>query len=266
MKSGSAALGIVGNEPTIKAMWFRGGWFDSLSVLWRELESGRFTPNDGSHAEAARGRNGGSVLINGRLEAGGKITYPIVIAWYFPNVDFSFGAPKDEEGPSGDRGSYDSSRKTWQTYYASQWTDAQDVFNYVSQNYPELKKRTQTFHDALFNTTLPAYVIEAVSANLAVLKSPTLLRQYNGNLWGWEGCHPDRGSCPGSCTHVWNYSQSLVASLPCPGTNLTRAGAAPLDGQRWSYQFSSGAARWAGRTHLPRRLGWPIRRVDEALS
>jgi uncharacterized protein (DUF608 family) len=200
VKSGSAALGMVGIEPTIKAMWFRGGWFDSLSVLWRELESGRFTPNDGSHADAARGRNGGSILINGTLEAGEKNTYPLVIAWYFPNVDYSFGAA--------------ARRRTWQPYYASQWTDAQDVFKYVSQNYLELKKRTQSFHDSLFDTTLPAYVLEAVSANLAILKSPTLLRQYNGNLWGWEGCHTDRGSCPGSCTHVWNYAQSLAHLFP----------------------------------------------------
>jgi uncharacterized protein (DUF608 family) len=197
-KSGSAALGILGHEPSIKAMWFRGGWFDGLSVLWRELESGRFIPNDGSHAEAVRGRNGGSILVDGKLEAGKSITYPIVIAWYFPNVDYSFGA----------------ARSPWQPYYASQWSDAQDVFNYVSQNYQGLKKRTQAFHDVLFDTTLPAYVLEAVSANLAILKSPTLLRQYNGNLWGWEGCHPDRGSCPGSCTHVWNYAQSLPHLFP----------------------------------------------------
>jgi uncharacterized protein (DUF608 family) len=199
-KFGSAALGMVGIEPTIKAMWFRGGWFDSLSVLWRELETGKFTPNDGSHADAGRGRNGGSILINGSLEAGEKITYPIVIAWYFPNVDYSFGAATRD--------------RTWQTYYASQWANAKDVFNYVAQIYPDLKKRTQAFRDALFETTLPAYVLEAVSANLAIIKSPTLLRQYNGNLWGWEGCHPDRGSCPGSCTHVWNYAQSLAHLFP----------------------------------------------------
>ena len=200
VKSGSAALGLVGSEPTIKAMWFRGGWFDSLSVLWRELESGRFTANDGSHAGAARGRNGGSILINGGLKAGEKITYPLVIAWHFPNVDYSFGAS--------------ASGRIWQPYYASQWTNAQEVFNYVSQNYAELRKHTQAFHDVLFATTLPGYVIEAVSANLAILKSPTLLRQSNGNLWGWEGCHPDRGSCPGSCTHVWNYAQSLAHLFP----------------------------------------------------
>src|SRR4029453_10035419 len=113
------ALGVVGHEPSIKAMWFRGGWFDSLSVVWRELESGRFTPNDGSHAEAARGRNGGSILMNGRLEAGEIITYPLVITWYFPNVGYSFGTAKDEGEPSGGRGMRDSAHKTWQPYYAS---------------------------------------------------------------------------------------------------------------------------------------------------
>ncbi|HLO29162.1 MAG TPA: GH116 family glycosyl hydrolase [Anaerolineales bacterium] len=214
VKFGSTAFGVVGNEPQIKAMWFRGGWFDSLSVLWRELESDRFTPNDGSQASTARGRNGGSLLIRGRLEAGEKITYPLVIAWHFPNVDYSFGAARDEGETSCDCGTCDSTHNTWQPYYASQWTDAQEVFKYVSQNFIELKKRTEAFHDALFETTLPAYVLEAISANLAILKSPTLLRQYNGNLWGWEGYHPDRGCCPGSCTHVWNYAQALAHLFP----------------------------------------------------
>ena len=184
---------------------------------------------------AARGRNGGSILINGRLEAGERITYPVVIAWYFPNIDYSFGAAKDEGEAPGGRGTGYSGRKTWQPYYASQWTDAQDVFNYVSQNYPELKKLTQAFHDALFDTTLPPYVLEAVSANLAILKSPTLLRQYNGNLWGWEGCHPDRGSCPGSCTHVWNYAQSLAHLFPALERTLREQELLSLDGRTRSY-------------------------------
>ena len=33
---GSAALAVIGNDPVIKGMWFRGGWFDSISALWRE--------------------------------------------------------------------------------------------------------------------------------------------------------------------------------------------------------------------------------------
>ncbi len=61
-KFGSAALATIGNDPKIKATWFRGGWFDGLSVLWRELETGKFIPNDGENSSAAQGRNGGSII------------------------------------------------------------------------------------------------------------------------------------------------------------------------------------------------------------
>ncbi|MEM5775177.1 MAG: GH116 family glycosyl hydrolase, partial [Anaerolineaceae bacterium] len=59
-----------------------------------------------------------------------------------------------------------------------------------------------------------SYVLDAVSANLAILKSPTVLRQENGNVWAWEGCYCDKGCCSGSCTHVWNYAQALPHLFP----------------------------------------------------
>ena len=58
-------------------------------------------------------------------------------------------------------------------------------------------------------------MIEAVAANLTILKSPTVLRVKSGKLWAWEGCNDDgSGCCPGSCTHVWNYAQSLPRLFP----------------------------------------------------
>ena len=57
-------------------------------------------------------------------------------------------------------------------------------------------------------------MLDAVSANLGILKSPTVLRQENGNMWGWEGCFPDNGCCHGSCTHVWNYAQAFPHLFP----------------------------------------------------
>ena len=44
---GSACVAVVGHAPKIKAMWFRSGWFDSISVLWSELVRGEFTETDG---------------------------------------------------------------------------------------------------------------------------------------------------------------------------------------------------------------------------
>ena len=65
-----------------------------------------------------------------------------------------------------------------------------------------------------YDTSLPAEVIEAVAANLTILKSPTVLRQADGRLWAWEGCNDNSGCCHGSCTHVWNYAQALPHLFP----------------------------------------------------
>jgi uncharacterized protein (DUF608 family) len=102
----------------------------------------------------------------------------------------------------------------WRPYYAREWKDAREVALYVHSEYPSLRARTVKFKEALFTSTLPPYVIDGVSANLGILKSPTVLREQNGNLWGWEGCFPDRGSCHGSCTHVWNYAQAFPHLYP----------------------------------------------------
>jgi len=44
---GSASVTVIGHRPKIKGTWIRGGWFDAISALWREVEEGRFTANDG---------------------------------------------------------------------------------------------------------------------------------------------------------------------------------------------------------------------------
>ena len=57
-------------------------------------------------------------------------------------------------------------------------------------------------------------MLDAVSANLGILKSPTVLRDETGRLWAWEGCCCDVGCCAGSCTHVWNYAQAIAHLFP----------------------------------------------------
>ncbi len=215
---GSASLVVVGHQPVIKAMWLRGGWFDSASAIWREVSRGEFKPNAGSSDIALEGRNGGSLLLSGSLAPGESVTYPIVISWHFPNSYLRAGQLETKTGEC--TGSADCCtpaagvQPAWRPFYAGQWQDARTVAVYVSSNYAMLRSRTMAFKQALFESTLPAYVLDAVSANLAILKSPTVLREENGNLWGWEGCFPTAGCCHGSCTHVWNYAQTFPNLFP----------------------------------------------------
>ncbi len=220
---GSAALVAIGKEAReglrIKAMWLRSpGWeFDSMSALWREVSSGKFTENDGNNSVDKAGKNGASILMAEKLSPGQSRTYPIVIAWYFPNCYLREGGiNKDAEvrGQPGCRTTGPSGTPPWRPYYAGVWSDARDVAQYVDENYQSLRARTLRFKEAFFASTLPPYVLDGVSANLGIIKSPTVLRQENGNIWGWEGCFPDNGCCHGSCTHVWNYAQAFPHLFP----------------------------------------------------
>ncbi len=213
---GSACLLSVGNAARIKGMWLRSpGWeFDSLSALWRELSTGTFTTNDGSNQIDTKGRNGGSILFEGRLEPGKSRTYPIVITWHFPNCYLHVGGTIPDSPPAGCNALPEGATASWRPYYASLWSDARQVASYIDENYAPLRARTVAFKEALFSSSLPPYVLDAVSANLGIMKSPTVLRLENGDLWGWEGCFTDAGCCHGSCTHVWNYAQAFPHLYP----------------------------------------------------
>ena len=156
--------GVAGFTPQVKAMWFRGGWFDSLSFLWKEISTGTFSVNDGSGAAESTGRNGGSILVQHALGAGETVTIPVILTWYFPNVDYSYGEYRGEgeadawsfaEQGTADCGDDCDCHKIapprWHPYYATQWKDAKDVLIYVRDQYQNLRQRTQAFHDALFN-------------------------------------------------------------------------------------------------------------------
>jgi uncharacterized protein (DUF608 family) len=99
-------------------------------------------------------------------------------------------------------------------WYAGKFVDIQDISEYWRANYDDLRKRSALFRDTFYDSSLPAEVIEAVAANLTILKSPTILRQTDGRLWCFEGCSDDIGCCHGSCTHVWNYAQALPHLFP----------------------------------------------------
>ena len=205
-KFGNASLTVIGHNPVIKGMWLRSPWWDGISALWREVSTGNFQPNEGSNGVDNDGRNGGSIMISGTLDPAQSVTCPVLITWYFPNCYLTEGHGHEKGGPL--------EKPHWKPYYTSQWKDAKDVADYVHANYSELRSKTQRFHDAIFSSTLPEFVLDAVSSNLAIIKSPTVLRQANGNIWAWEGVCHGYGSCYGTCTHVWNYAQVMPYLFP----------------------------------------------------
>jgi len=108
----------------------------------------------------------------------------------------------------------DSKNPYYLPWYSKRFNSLDDLIEYWNLNGTRLKSHSELFRDAFYQSTLPAEVLEAVAANLTILKSPTVLRVSDGRLWAWEGCNDDSGCCHGSCTHVWNYAQAVPHLFP----------------------------------------------------
>lgn len=104
--------------------------------------------------------------------------------------------------------------KFYKPWYARRFKSLDEVIRYWDDHRDDLREKSTLFRDAFYDSSLPAEVMEAVAANLSILKSPTILRISDGRLWGWEGCNDYVGSCHGSCTHVWNYAQAIPHLFP----------------------------------------------------
>lgn len=103
---------------------------------------------------------------------------------------------------------------TYRPWYSERFKSLNEVIGYWDANQAMLEKNSRLFSDVFYSSSLPAEVLEAVATNLTILKSPTVLRQWDGRFWAWEGCQDSFGSCHGSCTHVWNYAQALPHLFP----------------------------------------------------
>jgi uncharacterized protein (DUF608 family) len=187
--------------------WFRGDWWDPLTMAWKDVEAGNII----EHAPLTSGEAspGGSVFVPFDISAGGHHTVTLRLAWYAPQSNLRMGqdpVPPPASMPIADR--------FYRPWYSGRFADIDAVGMYWRDKYQALRKATQQFRDAFYDTTLPSEVIEAVAANLAILKSPTLLRQTDGRLWAYEGCADANGCCSGTCTHVWNYAQAIPHLFP----------------------------------------------------
>lgn len=207
-QSGDVAIATDAADVDHMDYHFRGQWFDDLNLFWREFaQAGRLPER---HYDTPRlNRNmfdqpeHATLAARLTLAPGETRRVRFAIAWHFP-VGQVYWRPGAVDGETG----------TWRNYYASQWTDSRAVLAEAFARWDELRAPTFAFRDTLFGTTLPLDIVDAVQGTMSILRTATVIRLDNGELWGWEGQFTGDGSCEGSCTHVWNYQQTLPYLFP----------------------------------------------------
>lgn len=239
-----------GAEAFATEYWYRGRWQDSKTVYWRNFSEAERIP-ERSYPDAGK-KDHATLVSYLSVPAGKTCTVRFVLAWNAPNA-YNYWAKdlKDEE------------RGPWKNYYATKFENSRATAVYTMENFSFFQEKTRAFADALQECTLSESMIDAISSNLSVLKSPTVLRLTDGSLWGWEGAFDHTGSCEGSCQHVWNYAYALPFLFPRLERSLRdvtlRYGLSKSGKSSFRIMLPIGRAPWKFRACVDGQMGEVIK-------
>lgn len=135
----------------------------------------------------------GSLSKTLSLAPGKETTVSFAVAWRFANQ----ASPVDSVPDKGH-------------YYAKRFPSSLAVIDHHAAEHADAYARTRLWHDTWYDSSLPYWLLDRTFLNTSVLASTTCLRFEGGRFWGWEGI----GCCPGTCTHVWHYAQSVGRVFP----------------------------------------------------
>ena len=209
---GNMAVATDHEEAEIVTAWPLGGWWDDAHLFWGDFSGdGHISVLQDSILHEGPKPLVSTILVRGELAPGQTDTIKYYITWLVPNREFEYTQSFGEEDIAG---------SLTENFYALPYNNALEVLGHFRINEDRLRTYGSKFQDNLAGSTLPGAVIDAAASNIAALTSNLISRVERGDVHAWEGLGPDFGCCPGNCTHVWNYAQTLASLFPSLERNM----------------------------------------------
>ena len=144
----------------------------------------------------------GALEVAVSLKAGESKSVVFALSWYFPGA--VNGNPV-----RASRWTFDGN------FYETKWRNSQQVAEWALSKNDYLEKETRLYHETLYSSNLPRYILDRASSQLAILVSKTCFWSRSGFFGMWEGCcESGTGCCEGNCLHVWHYAQGHAWLFP----------------------------------------------------
>ncbi len=200
---GTMAVATPWHNLNVQTRWYRGGWWDQCHVFWDDFSAdGMMREVRDTLASPEGSSDVGCLVLRATVPPHGEASLPVMLTWYFPNRENYWNREEQVRG------------RVMRNYVARNFRDAWQVAAYCSDHLERLREGTGAFHEALFASTLPPYVLDAVSSQMSTLKTNVCMLLEDGTFFGFEGIGDHDGCCPLNCTHVWNYEQALAYLFP----------------------------------------------------
>ena len=204
-----AATPETGTQVSHWVGWPAGRWWNSPLLFWDQFsKSGNLGAQPEEHSAV------GVLCLQQSISPGQTANFQFLLGWRFPNrtPDWCGWSAPPGEG-----------KTVIGNFYSDRFKTAWDAVAYTAKNLVSLETRTRMFATAIRESTLPAVVKEAASANLSTLATTTCFRTADGEFHGFEGSNDQRGCCFGNCTHVWNYETTTGFLFPSFARSLRRS-------------------------------------------
>jgi len=137
-------------------------------------------------------RSSGWLARKLKLAPGASAKVTFVLTWHFPNL--SLAGPLRKAG----------------RYYATKFSSAHAVAQYVAAHFDRLTRETRLWRDTWYDSSLPYWFLDRTFLNASILATSTCFRFANGRFYGWEGV----GCCAGTCGHVYHYAHAAARLFP----------------------------------------------------
>ena len=181
---------------------YENGWNVSVDRYWRRFLA------EGTVGDAGLGEKYRKPIrqkcVTVEIAPGEEKAIPFAIGW---RCNRRFGW---EERPDG---LADDDSRNLGNFYATEYKSAAEAAKRLLTD-GSLEAKTIAFVNEVMASPAPDVVKEAALFNLSTLRTETCFRTADGHFYGWEGCADIKGSCFGSCTHVWGYEHALVDIWP----------------------------------------------------
>ncbi|MCP5110598.1 MAG: hypothetical protein GY953_07160, partial [bacterium] len=201
-RHGTFAILSDDSDLSYRLEWEHGRWWDELQKWWDEFEQkGRFPNNSTKPSEDGLSEYA-TLASHFSLEPGESKTVRFILSWHFPNLENYWSRDQKLRGTP------------LRNHYGTRWQSAWEPAVHLLDNHKALKGRSEAYRDSLYASTLPPQVIDAVSSQASIIRTPTVMLLEGKKIFAFEGCHDDAGCCPMNCTHVYNYEQALAYLYP----------------------------------------------------
>ncbi len=124
-REGAFAIFTDNADTVVDHCWFKGGWWDSLTITWDTIAHAQMIDNPPVEGSAP----GASLFVPLSIKPGGKQTVRLMMAWYVPHTKLRYGRDAAEKGPAFGYGPSQGSATNQQTVSGFKGKGLVNTFN-----------------------------------------------------------------------------------------------------------------------------------------